>query len=1041
MADALARGIIEVIVDGTKVASGLAQAQAAVANFAKSTQASGAASGAALAGVGTAATKAAKATQSAADKVEARLQRQAETAGKLRSEIARLDGARTGADQRPSFQANLAALEQFERSQASAIKSSDRLRNSIFKQAEANGRLKSELFQLKAVREGIDKDPGIQAAIAQMQRYEQSTSSSARASQRFIDGLQRQAQAATLLKSEMAQLNATRLGVQNNPAVVASIAKLKEAEKVTVNYGLSAKQTAQAMRLLPAQFTDIATSIASGMPLWLIAVQQGGQIKDSFGGVGNALKQIATLFTPVKVAFGLLSTILGVFAYGMFAGKKETDDFNKALNLTNNFAGTTAVGLSDMARRISDFGGTQSAASKALNEFAITGRFTATQMEALGRAAVAMNRATGKAVADTVKELVALEDGPTKAILALDKQYHFLTVSVYDQISALEQQGRVQDAARLAQDEYGRAVEQMAGKVTSQLGTIERAWKAVKDATFNSIDAIKNVGRPDTIQAQKTRAELTVAQPKFDIFRNPDADKGLSRAELVEKYGVRSTGGVNVLNKPRREEYDRAVEELRIITEQAQEIDRIVNLEKGRKADQTESIRRREAELKFLEQYGDKELKFQKELIRLKNELGRSLTPEEEANVKEKIVGKPPKAAKPPAVRDSEGDKILERLREEEAVIDRQIEGREKLTGAAAELEKFEARIAILQKEKEKSALTEGDKSVLALKDKIKAQLDINVEKEKEAAILETIKKAELDQGKRDTDRIKRLKEFNAQLDANRQSTQDQREREFTGQKEGLSDTAIKKILEERAVYKERDRERRDAAKRSNELSEAEYAEELAIIDKFFEQSLSDLRDYQEKREELRSGDIGFKKSVANFIDESTNDAKNYEKLWTTTFNSMGDAVAEFTKSGKNDFGSLIDSFIADLARIQTNQLLTKLLGYAFGAGDPTTAAVAGFAGAAGGRGSDVFQPRALGGHVFKGQSYMVGERGPERFTPGASGNIAPAGQVSQPITQHISIGQGADQAMILEAINKGNEQAMAKMQSMYRRGQGVYAS
>lgn len=43
-------------------------------------------------------------------------------------------------------------------------------------------------------------------------------------------------------------------------------------------YGISAKQTAAAMRMLPAQFTDIGTSIASGMPLWLVAIQQGGQI-------------------------------------------------------------------------------------------------------------------------------------------------------------------------------------------------------------------------------------------------------------------------------------------------------------------------------------------------------------------------------------------------------------------------------------------------------------------------------------------------------------------------------------------------------------------------------------------------------------------------------------------------------------------------------------------------------------------------------------------------------------------------------------------
>ncbi|MDF5922598.1 phage tail length tape measure family protein [Pseudomonas aeruginosa] len=51
--------------------------------------------------------------------------------------------------------------------------------------------------------------------------------------------------------------------------------------------GLSAGQYKQAMRQLPAQITDVVTSLASGMPVWMVAIQQGGQITDSFGGVGK----------------------------------------------------------------------------------------------------------------------------------------------------------------------------------------------------------------------------------------------------------------------------------------------------------------------------------------------------------------------------------------------------------------------------------------------------------------------------------------------------------------------------------------------------------------------------------------------------------------------------------------------------------------------------------------------------------------------------------------------------------------------------------
>ena len=45
----------------------------------------------------------------------------------------------------------------------------------------------------------------------------------------------------------------------------------------------------------------------------------------------------------------------------------------------------------------------------------------------------------------------------------------------------------------------------------------------------------------------------------------------------------------------------------------------------------------------------------------------------------------------------------------------------------------------------------------------------------------------------------------------------------------------------------------------------------------------------------------------------------------------------------------------------------------------------------AGGGTADYGGGRALGGPVTPGQFYMVGERGPEFFTPGQSGNITPA--------------------------------------------------
>jgi phage-related minor tail protein len=49
--------------------------------------------------------------------------------------------------------------------------------------------------------------------------------------------------------------------------------------------GISVGQYNAALRTLPAQFTDIATQLAGGQSPFLILLQQGGQVKDSFGGL------------------------------------------------------------------------------------------------------------------------------------------------------------------------------------------------------------------------------------------------------------------------------------------------------------------------------------------------------------------------------------------------------------------------------------------------------------------------------------------------------------------------------------------------------------------------------------------------------------------------------------------------------------------------------------------------------------------------------------------------------------------------------------
>ena len=76
---------------------------------------------------------------------------------------------------------------------------------------------------------------------------------------------------------------------------------LRSTDPVMKEFGVSSAQTTAALRQMPAQLTDIFTSLAGGQNPLLVLIQQGGQIKDAFGGVSNTVKilgnEVASFFS------------------------------------------------------------------------------------------------------------------------------------------------------------------------------------------------------------------------------------------------------------------------------------------------------------------------------------------------------------------------------------------------------------------------------------------------------------------------------------------------------------------------------------------------------------------------------------------------------------------------------------------------------------------------------------------------------------------------------------------------------------------------
>ncbi|WP_027477898.1 phage tail length tape measure family protein [Curvibacter gracilis] len=275
--------------------------------------------------------------------------------------------------------------------------------------------------------------------------------------------------------------------------------------------GASAAQTAAAMRMVPAQVTDIVVSLQAGQKPLTVLMQQGGQLKDMFGGVGNATKALGTyiggLLTPTNLAIAAVAG-LGLAYY---QGSQEASAFQKAITLSGNAAGVTAGQMQDMARGLAVMQGTQSAASAALIEMASTGRVAGESLQTYTRSALDMERAVGISVAETAKAFAQLGEAPLQASLKLNESTNYLTVALYKQIKALEDQGRATDAAKVAQDAFSAMTEQRAQTILQNLGYIERGWLGIKDAIKWAGDAMMGLGRQPSSSDQIATLQANIA--------------------------------------------------------------------------------------------------------------------------------------------------------------------------------------------------------------------------------------------------------------------------------------------------------------------------------------------------------------------------------------------------------------------------------------------------------------------------------------------------------------------------------------------------
>ncbi|WP_430738626.1 phage tail length tape measure family protein [Klebsiella quasipneumoniae] len=462
--------------------------------------------------------------------------------------------------------------------------------------------------------------------------------------------------------------------------------------------GQSAAQAAFAMRMIPAQMTDIIVGLSTGQSPFMVLMQQGGQLKDMFGGIGPAIKGVGGyvlgLINPVTLA----AAAVGVLGLAYYKGSQEQDEFYKSLSLSGNLVGKTTGQLADMAARVSVVASSTTGVSAAtLNKIVSSGKVAAESLERVTTAVVEISEATGIATEKLVGDFNDIAADPVAAISKLNDQYHFLTLATYNQIKALQDEGNQQDAARVATDAYANAMQQRANDVHQNLGILESAWESLGKTAKGAWDAMLNIGREQTLTDKLATLNENIAEAqrgqKDGGFWNSFSARFTNLPEMIKQRDLLESVANLQGNVTKGQAKAKEAEQQRIKTQQ--EADR-VNQQYLSNADKR-----------------NKAIKQQSEFLK-----AGAITAEQYAKNVSRIneMYKDPKAPKQKAYTEDAATRLLDQINQQTAAMQSQLDASDKLNSATQARVKFEQQIADL---KSKTQLTADQKSILSRSDEI----------------------------------------------------------------------------------------------------------------------------------------------------------------------------------------------------------------------------------------------------------------------------------------------------------------------------------
>jgi len=706
--------------------------------------------------------------------------------------------------------------------------------------------------------------------------------------------------------------------------------------------GMSARAYSAAMRNVPAQITDITTSLVGGQPAYLVLLQQGGQLKDMFGGIGPAARALTSSLVSMINPVTILAAVVGALGVAWYQASQQQEAAEKALISTGRYAASSSEELNSLAQAYDRIDGvTRGKALEALTQIAATGRLTGENFRAATEASLRWSVATGEAVDTVAEKFSQIAKNPVEALLRLNEAEHFLTQTQYDRIKALQEEGRMQDAATEAVNIYANTVNSRASEVEANLGLISTAWKNIKIATGEAWDAVVS--------------GINRAQGPIQNIADRIAGLGRVQKDLA-------TYAIGAFNIPAAILVRAGGDPFRGVTSSVDSTAQLANKQGSISSEDTRRLEQAGEQWKAIVSQSDRQSQIEEGILKIRKaglaaginelEIERRVT-----EYKTKQAEIDAKKNKPKANSDNNSaDTLLSTALRQVDANKQLISTGEQLTASDRLIIQINQRLADTTNTMTaatRQELVAARESLTLTNDQAKARQQLTRDTAANAAI---------------TERMAQI--YRQQQDQNQVSLMG------IGRGSQAAEIAQRELNIRRDYLAEVEKLEKAQRNKNTELSASEYQRQTELLANSLNDRLALEQSYQDQRMEMQADwRNGFTASFEDYAAQAANVAGQTKSLFDNAFSGAEDAMVQFATTGKASFKDFTNSVIKDLIRIAAKQAILQIAGAIAGA----------FGGGGGGAGIGSTQ---LGNNYNAGGGFSGGG-----FT-GYGGKYQPAGVV-----------------------------------------------